>query len=90
MFMTGNCIEVKNALVATWPGTQQTLSMFYLQHQVWRWLLDSRHGISHEVHEELMVEVKKLLSAKSNSTFLSFWELYKYNPLSKKYPGFTR
>ena len=89
-FMTDNCSALKGALAATWPTARQFLCIFHLLQQVWRWLLDNKHGIRKEDRQELMAAVKGLVYASSKDDFFKCWEEFKANPLSQRYTSFSR
>lgn len=90
IFMTDNCDALKNALAATWPSAQQFLCIFHLLQQVWRWLLDSKHGISKENRQKMMSVAQHLVYATARDDFNSVWEKFMADPLAEKYPNFLR
>ncbi|KAK4316526.1 hypothetical protein Pmani_012302 [Petrolisthes manimaculis] len=89
-FMTDNCNALKGALAVTWPAARQFLCIFHFLQQVWRWLLDLKHGIRKEDRQELMASVKCLVYASSKDDFFKAWQKFKDNPLSQTYTNFSR
>lgn len=89
-FMTDNCNAERNALAAIWPNSKQYLCIFHVLQQVWRWLLDSKHGINKNDRQELMSAVKLLLHAESIDRFEDQLEKVQHHPLLQKYPNFKR
>ena len=89
-FMTDNCTAMKKALAETWPAARQFLCIFHLLQQVWRWLLDLKHGIMKEDRQVLMGAVKCLVYASSKEDFFTVWQQFQANPLSQKYANFSR
>ncbi|XP_050725432.1 uncharacterized protein LOC127003062 [Eriocheir sinensis] len=87
-FMTDNCNAERNALAAIWPNSKQYLCIFHVLQQVWRWLLDSKHGINKNDRQELMSAVKLLLHAESIDRFEDQLEKVQHHPLLQKYPNF--
>ena len=53
MGMTDNCTELRDALEKVFPNMKLLLCTFHILQQVWRWLMESMHGISGEVHENV-------------------------------------
>ncbi|KAG0723666.1 hypothetical protein GWK47_042248 [Chionoecetes opilio] len=89
-FMTDNCDAERNALTANWPTAQSFLCSFHVLQQVWRWLLDGKHGIDTDSRQELMGLVKTLVYAKSPVFFQETWENFQNNSLVKKSSNFLR
>lgn len=68
VFMTDNCMELRDAICQTWADATPVLCIFHLLQQLWRWLHDKNHGepltIDHipswalSVH--FMLKVKKI------------------------------
>ena len=87
-FMTDNSDAERKALAVTWPTSQQFLCIFHILQQVWRWLLDSKHGISKNDRQELMAAVKSLVYAGSREAFDELLEGIFSNPLAEKYSNF--
>ncbi|KAK4320926.1 hypothetical protein Pmani_008243 [Petrolisthes manimaculis] len=88
-FMTDNCNALKGTLAVTWPAARQFLCIFHFLQQVWRWLLDLKHGIRKEDRQELMASVKCLVYASSKDDFFKAWQKFKDNPLSQTYTNFS-
>ncbi|KAG0730309.1 hypothetical protein GWK47_028495 [Chionoecetes opilio] len=89
-FMTDNCDAERNALKANWPTAQSFLCIFHVLQQVWRWLLDGKHGIDKDSRQELMGLVKSLVYAKSPVFFMETWEKFQNNSLVKRNSNFLR
>lgn len=89
-FMTDNCDPERKALAATWPSAQQFLCIFHLVQQVWRWLLDSKHGIPKQSRQELMASAKALVYAGSIAEFEKVWDALQNNPVTIKHSNFLR
>lgn len=87
-FMTDNCDAERKALAVTWPTSQLSLCIFHILQQVWRWLLDSKHGINKNDRQELMAAVKALVYAGSREAFDELLEKSLNNPFAEKYPTF--
>ncbi|MPC90051.1 hypothetical protein E2C01_085018 [Portunus trituberculatus] len=69
-FMTDNCHAKRKGLAKTWPTSRRFLCTFNILQQIWRWLLDSKHGIQKHNRQELMATAKSLVYAKSRHEFL--------------------
>ena len=67
--MTDNCDAERSALRAVWPASAQYLCIFHILQQVWRWLLDTRHGVPKEDRQGLMAATKQLVYAPSPEAF---------------------
>lgn len=89
-FMTDNCDAERKALAVTWPTSQLFLCIFHILQQVWRWLLDSKHGINKTDRQEVMASVKSLVYAGSREAFDELLEKILNNPFAEKYPNFKR
>lgn len=89
-FMTDNCDPERKALAATWPSAQLFLCIFHLLQQVWRLLLDSKHGIPKQNRQELMASAKALVYAGSVAEFEKLWDGFQDNPLAIKHSKFVR
>lgn len=87
-FMTDNCDAERKALAVTWPSSQQFLCIFHILQQVWRWLLNAKHGIHKNDRQELMDAVKSLVYAKTGEAFNELLEKTLNNPQAEKYPNF--
>ncbi|KAF0295930.1 hypothetical protein FJT64_006641 [Amphibalanus amphitrite] len=53
-FMTDNCDAERGALRKVWPESAQYLCIFHVLQQVWRWVLDSRHGVPKQDRQRYM------------------------------------
>lgn len=89
-FITDNCDAERKALAKTWPTSQRFLCIFHILQQIWRWLLDSKHGIQKNNRQELMAAMKSLVYAKSRDVFHQVWENIQASSLGKTYPNFLR
>lgn len=89
-FMTDNCDAERKAIAKTWPTSRCFLCIFHILQQIWRWLLDSKHGIQKHNRQELMAATKSLVYAKSRDEFLQVWENIQASSLVKGYPNFLR
>ncbi|KAG0729302.1 Sodium-coupled monocarboxylate transporter 1 [Chionoecetes opilio] len=89
-FMTDNCDAERNALKANWPTAQSFVCIFHVLQQVWRWLLDGKHGIDKDSRQELTGLVKSLVYAKSPVFFMETWEKFQNNSLVKRNSNFLR
>ncbi|XP_043192572.1 uncharacterized protein LOC122365422 isoform X1 [Amphibalanus amphitrite] len=68
-FITDNCDAERRALRTVWPEAEQFLCVFHVLQQVWRWLLDSKHGVPKDKRQELMRIMQKLVYAESPERF---------------------
>lgn len=89
-FMTDNYDAERKTLAATWSTSQRLLCIFHILQQVWRWLLDSKHGIHKHNRQELMVAMKTLVHSKSKEEFNYVCENIQASALTKTYPSFGR
>lgn len=89
-FMTDNCDAERNALRSTWPTARSFLCIFHVLQQVWRWLLDGKHGVHKDDRQKLMGLVTSLVYAKSPDFFSETWVTFQNSSLFKKYPNFLR
>jgi hypothetical protein len=55
VFMTDNCMELKDAIHQVWPDATTVLCIFHLLQQVWRWLHDKKHGIALEDRPHILL-----------------------------------
>ena len=58
--------------------------------QVWRWLLEARHGVHKDHRQQLMHVMKALVYADTEESFRTIWEIYLASPLAERYDTFTR
>ena len=89
-FMTDNCAPERNALKSIWPTARQYLCAFHILQQVWRWLLDSRHGVKKGERQQLLGVVKSLLYATSPEKLLNIWEAFCGNILAEDNAAFIK
>lgn len=89
-FITDNCDAERKALAHNWPTSQSFLCIFHVLQQVWRWLLDTKHGIPKQTRPELMAAVKSLLYAKTQENFEELWEEIQSRPMVKSSSKFSR
>lgn len=89
-FITDNCEAERKALATTWPTTMLFLCIFHILQQVWRWLLDAKHGIHKEHRKELMHMMKSLVYATSRDEFSALWSEVETSPLLEQYSNFRR
>ncbi|XP_043209642.1 uncharacterized protein LOC122374736 [Amphibalanus amphitrite] len=68
-FMTDNCDAERGALRKVWPESAQYLCIFHVLQQVWRWVLDSRHGVPKQDRQRYMAIMKQLVYAPSPDAF---------------------
>ena len=88
--MTDNCAPERNALKSVWPAARQYLCAFHVLQQVWRWLLESKHGVKREERQELLAVVKRLLYAPTPKEFIDVWEVYSTSSMAENNASFTR
>ncbi|KAK4327556.1 hypothetical protein Pmani_001963 [Petrolisthes manimaculis] len=87
-FITDNCEPERKALASTWPTSKQFLCIFHVLQQVWRWLLDCKHGIPKENRQDLMKMTKSLVYASSKEEFIELWKKVEAHALLEKYSNF--
>ena len=73
IFMTDNCVELRDALHSTWPNCILLLCLFHMMQQVWKWLMDQKNAVPKEDRQKLMTFFKSL--GYENDIF-SFQRLY--------------
>ena len=88
--MTDNCAPERSALKSVWPTARQYLCPFHILQQVWRWLLDSKHGVKKGERQQLLGIVKRLLYAPSPEEFFNVWEVYSTSSMAEDNASFTR
>ncbi|XP_043240288.1 uncharacterized protein LOC122390904 [Amphibalanus amphitrite] len=74
--MTDDSAPECSALAAVWPESRQFSSVCHTLRQVWRWLLDNRHGIDKDQRQQLFSLTKSLVNAESPASFSAIWETY--------------
>ncbi|KAK4302722.1 hypothetical protein Pmani_025206 [Petrolisthes manimaculis] len=89
-FMTDNSEAERKALTTVWPGIAKYLCIFHVLQQVWRWLLDGKHGVGKTDRQKLMGMVKQLVYAKTKDKFFGVWTEFQACPEAVMYPSFTR
>ena len=61
--MTDNCDELRDALLSIWPNITLLLCIYHILQQVWRWVHDSKHGISLQHRPHILTLFKRVLYA---------------------------
>ncbi|XP_043240097.1 uncharacterized protein LOC122390827 [Amphibalanus amphitrite] len=89
-FMTDNSTPERKALASVWPDSKQFLCVFHILQQVWRWLLDTKHGIKKDQRQQLLNVTKSLVYAESPTSFTAIWEAYLASPMAESCDSFTR
>ena len=51
IFLTDNCSAEIKALKMVWPKSENQLCKFHVLQAVWRWLCDSKNGISSDIRQ---------------------------------------
>jgi len=65
VFMTDNCMELREALKKVWPSSTPVLCIFHILQQVWRWLHEKKNNIELNDRVSLLLNFKKVLYAES-------------------------
>nr|XP_054753693.1 uncharacterized protein LOC129259425 [Lytechinus pictus] len=68
VFITDDCSSERKAIHAVFPKSTLLLCTFHLLQAVWRWLWDSKHGISKDHRQSLFLHVKQMMYAKDTHT----------------------
>ena len=90
VFMTDNCLELKEAISQNWPDSTQVLCVFHLLQQIWRWLHDRNHGIAIDDRPHILLAFKQVLYAENEDEFQSQFESLLEDEVALKYPNFIK
>jgi hypothetical protein len=89
VFMTDNCMELKDAIHQVWPDATTVLCIFHLLQQVWRWLHDKKHGIALEDRPHILLGFKHALYAEDEEEFQAEYDNLLQDEVALKYPNFV-
>lgn len=73
LFMTDDCAASRNALHTVFPSASLYLCVFHVLQAVWRYLLDSKHGVGMADRQEIFYIVKEMLWADDQETLESVY-----------------
>ena len=90
VFMTDNCLELKEAIHQNWPDSTQVLCVFHLLQQVWRWLYDRNNGIATDHRPHILLAFKRVLYAENEEEFKSNYESFLEDESALKYANFIK
>lgn len=90
VFMTDNCLELKEALSQNWPDSKQVLCVFHLLQQIWRWLHDRNHSIATDDRPHILLAFKRVLYAENEEDFKSQYESLLEDEIASMYPNFIK
>ena len=69
VIMTDNCSELREALYKVFSELNLLLCIFHILQQVWRWLIDKKHGVSANDRPKIMCSFRALFHAKEIDYF---------------------
>ncbi|XP_066440463.1 uncharacterized protein [Eleutherodactylus coqui] len=69
VFLTDDSKAEQNAIKKVFPSASRLLCIFHILQAAWRWLLDSKHGISKLARQESFTKIRKLLYSSSPEEF---------------------
>ena len=79
----------RDGLRQTWPTADLLLCTFHFLQSIWRWLLNSKHGINCDERQTLMNLVTKLVYAKTEAELITEYCNFENHVLVKKYKNFN-
>ncbi|CAG8510948.1 34072_t:CDS:2 [Gigaspora margarita] len=88
--LTDDSAAERNALKNSWPQSNLLLCTFHILQAFWRWLYNSKNGISKEHRVIIMSQMKKVLYARTETDINHYYQELKNNyyqqfPLFAKY-----
>ena len=88
VFMTDNCDELRRVLKELFPLALLLLCQFHILQQVWRWLFDSKHGVTANDRPVIMKLFRQLVNcAGSKEEFDTLANTFIANACLNKYLG---
>ena len=87
--MIDDSMAERDGLKQTWPAADLLLCTFHFLQSIWRWLLNSKHGIHCDERQTLMNLVRKLVYAKTEAEFAIEYHNFQNHVLVKKYNNFS-
>ncbi|CAG8469385.1 16757_t:CDS:2 [Gigaspora margarita] len=82
-------VAERNAVKICWPQSNLLLCTFHILQAFWRWLYNSKHGISKEHRVTIMSQMKKILYAYTESDLNNYYQELKVN-YYQQYPLFAK
>ena len=79
----------REGLHRTWPNSCIFLCTFHFLQSIWRWLLNSKHGIDVNERQYLMDLVRTLVYAKTESELKGEYSTFENDSTVKKYKNFS-
>ncbi|KAE8737962.1 hypothetical protein FOCC_FOCC016571 [Frankliniella occidentalis] len=84
IFMTDDCKSERNTLNYVFPHAILLLCIFHVLQAVWRWLLDSNHGVCKTDKPILYHMFKDVLNSETKEKCQENYEILKNHPASQK------
>ena len=86
VFMTDNCMELRDALRHVWPNSRLLLCIFHVMQQVWRWLHEKKNRIQAHHKQPLIEMIKGIVYANHQEISNKINDLFN-DPLLGEYPN---
>lgn len=90
IFMSDDCEAQQNNLHQVYLNSKIWLCSFHVLQSVWRWLLDSNHGVHSDDRQHLYGKFKVILTSKTEDDYKVYVREFQDSPLTKKYPKFEK
>lgn len=90
VFMTDDCLALRNSLRALYPNSTCVLCIFHLAQAMWRWLWSCHHGIPKGHRPQLMSEFQRLIYADSPATLEKLHKAFLEDPVAREHPQFQK
>ncbi len=79
----------RDGLRKTWHTADILLCTFHFLQNIWRWLLNVKHGIDCDERQILMNLVRKLVYAKTEAELITEYSHFENHPFVKNYKNFN-
>ena len=87
--MIDDSMAERDGLRQTWSTADLFWCTFHFLQSIWRWLLNSKHGINCDERQSLMNLVRKLVYVKTEAELITEYSNFENHVLVKKYKTFN-
>jgi hypothetical protein len=90
LFMTDDCDAEKRSLNSVWPSAVVLLCTFHVLQAFWRWVLNTKHGITANERPILFYLFKDIVYVKTQDECVDEYKKLNADKRAKKYPGYLK
>lgn len=86
IFITDDCLSLRQALHSVYPEASLLLCVFHLMQAMWRWLWDSHNGIPKKDRPYLLQSFKRMVYAETSGELNNCYDAFCHDAIAQQYP----